>query len=204
MTYDPLTPNSVQSPKDQVTAVQGNFDSFASVFSSTAAGVIYNHTPFNVAKQGNHEAILMETQGDDPDVDEDLVAVYSKDSASQVSTEPQLFFRLPVFLPTKQDTNTPGNPPTQITYSTVNTAGPQYQSFLPGGYVTYFGSVTATGNVTLVPAPTAIVLAIAVPTSGIAVVNDVSTEIVSNDTFSINSDSASGVFSFSYFVIAQA
>ncbi len=60
------------------------------------------------------------------------------------------------------------NIPMQLTFNFVNIAGPQYQSFLAGGYIIYFGSVagatTVSSQVTLVPTPSKILCVIPNPT----------------------------------------
>lgn len=101
----------------------------------------------------------MERQASDPGVTQDLTVLYNKNAKSKLSTEPQLFVQIPKFLPTAQDTSKAPNSGMQITYNAVNTAGPQYQSFLIGGYLLYIGTVPVmVGNttITLVPTPTEI------------------------------------------------
>lgn len=205
MTYSPLIPQGEPTPKDQVAAIQTNFAQFAAIFASTALGIKYNHTPFNNANQGSHEAILFETQSIDPLVTENLDAIYSKNATSTSSTEPQLFLRIPKFLPIPIN---PSNPPTQLTFNQVNTAGPVYQSFLPGGYIFFFGSTSNIAlNITLSPAPTQTIIAIAYPNNltsiGTPIPFDVSMEIINPSTLKIHSTLASGVYSFCWMAIGK-
>lgn len=208
MTFDPLSPNSVDSPANQTVQLKTNFSTFASIFSATTGGAIYNHTPLNNPRQGDHESVIMTLQTVDPDVTNNLNAVYSKNATSHAGTQPQLFLRIPKFLPNELDSSAPGNPPMQLTYNAVNVAGPGYQSFLAGGYLIYFGTVSATGTVTLSPAPTKILSAIAsannMTSGGNPIPFDVSTNVTSNSTFDIISTLATGVYTFNYIAIASA
>ncbi len=202
MTYVPDFPPSTESPKDTQVQFQTNFASYATVFN-------VNHSALNSTNQGDHEAVLLEKQTSDPAVVDDLVALYCKNAVSNVSTQPQLFARILKFLPNQSNPSTRPNDPMQLTYNTVNVAGPnQFQSFLPGGYLLHFGTVTATGTVTLSPIPTKILIAIAIPnnmtTVGTPIPNDVSTNILSNSQFQILSTLATGVFSFCWITISQA
>jgi hypothetical protein len=192
MTYSPITPQSQPSPADTQSQIQTNFSTFASIFAA-------NHTALNKKNQGDHEAVILEKQSADPGVFLDLVSLYAKDAISQSGTQPQLFARIKQFIPLVT------NSPMQLTQSTVNTVGPnQFQSFLPGNFMLYFGITTSNGTITLSPAPTSINTAIAIPnqlTNNIA--SKVSTNITSNATFDIISN-ATGVFSFTWIAIAIA
>jgi len=205
MSYNPLIPEPTESPYTSASPIQVNFAQFASIFSNPLGGVTYNHVALNNPNQGKHAAVLMQNQSVDPPVINTLDVIYPKNATSKVSTEPQLFLKIPEFLPIPQDGNKPGNLPMQLTYNSVGTAGPIYYSFLPGGYLLYFGSVTALGFITLSPVPTTILMAIAIPnniTAGLP--NTVSTEIAANNTgFTIYSN-AVGVFSFTWMAVAVA
>lgn len=205
MTYNPNSPNGTQSPKDQVVQVMTNFSQFAAIFSSTVAGVVYNHTALNLQKQGDHESIIITNQTIDPTI-ENAVVLYAKNATSKAGTQPQLFYKTPQFLPDEINPDTPGNPPVQLTYNTVNIAGPVYQSFLPGGYLFYFGTRTGAGQITLSPQPTKILIAIAYPneltTVGTPVPDDVSVQITSNFQFNIISSSAQLTDTFTWLAIA--
>lgn len=200
MPYDPTVPQGLPSPASQVSAVRTNFSQFGTIFSN-------NHTALNASNQGSHEAITLTLQSADPGVTQNEAILYSKNASSHAGTQPQLFVQIPDFLPTALDPSDPGNPGMQLTYNSVNTAGSQYQSFLVGGYILYFGTVSATGTITLSPAPTKILTAIAQANNRklVALVPfDVNTTIISNSQFSINSQQATGVFTFTWLVIAQA
>lgn len=203
MTYLPDIPIGEDSPANQVTKVQGNFAKLASVFSQTIAGVIYNHTPFNNFNQGDHEAILLQNQTLDPGVNQTLNVLYSKNASSAVGTQPQLFLQIPQFLP-----NNIPNTPMQLTYNAVNTAGPVYQSFLPGGYLLFFGMTSNIAiPIVLTPTPTIIIMAIANPnnktTVGTPIPFDVSIVVTQPNTIKINSALASGVYTFTWMAIAK-
>ena len=193
MTYDPNTPQALPSPKDTQAQIQTNFAQFAAKF-------LINHSAMNSSNQGDHEAVVLQNQSVDPGVTQDLVSLFCKSVVSQSGTEPQLFARLKQFIPLIT------NSPIQLTYNTVNIVGPnQFQSFLPGGYLLHFGTVSALGTVTLIPAPTEIVIAMAMPNniqSGIP--NTVSTNILNNSQFQILSSTATGVFSFTWITISRA
>ena len=124
----------------------------------------------------------------------------------------QLFVQLPKFLPNMGESNFP----MILTYNSVNTAGPVYQSFLPsaklqsntrGPYLFYFGSTTNIAvNITLSPAPSSLLLALAVPNtdSGTASIPwQSATNIINSSTFKIVSN-ATGVYRFSWMAIGLA
>lgn len=203
-----LKPDQGPSPLLDAPNIQGNFSIYASTFSNTILGVRYNHTPFNDPNQGDHEVVLMELLATDPGVSNDLVSVYSKSIATAASTEPQVFVQIPKFLPTADDTTNANNTGMQLTYNKVNIVGPQYQSFIAGGYLVYIGStVDITLTITLVPAPTKILVAIAEPNtldiSGTPRPFTVSTTVLSPSTFKINSGLGATPYKFTWMVIAQ-
>ena len=78
------------------------------------------------------KSIILTQQTVDPVIDNDFVALYTKNATSNISTTLQIFERIQQF---NADI---ANTPIQLTYDQVNTAGPQYQSFLAGGYLIYF------------------------------------------------------------------
>lgn len=199
MTYVPIKPDAGPSPKIDAPTIQGNFASFAGIFSSSAAGITYNHTALNQASQGNHQAVLMEKQTVDPEVTEDLAVLYCKDATSNAGTQLQLFARIQQFLPTIANT------PMQLTYNQVNVAGPVYQSFLAGGYLIYFGTtMNVAVPITLSPAPTNLLVAIACPYTTTLPTNaslDVRTNRLNNFQFQIISTLASGVYTFGWVAI---
>ena len=209
MTYSFQKPDAGPSPALDAAQIRTNFSQFASIFSTLIAGLSYNHTALNDRNQGDHESVILTLQAADPGVTEDLAVLYTKNASSMAGIQPQLFVQIPKFLPTDIDTTDALNAPMQLTYNSVNTAGPVYQSFLPGGYLLYFGSTSNIAvNITLSPAPTQILVAIATPNNmtiiGTPVPFDVSTTIVSNSQFKINSTAAIGVYSFGFVVIAKA
>lgn len=188
MSYQKDRPIGSISPFDQAPIIQGNYAAYNTSFS-------VNHSSLNNINQGKHEAVVMERQTADPDVIQDLCVLYNKNANSKAGIQPQLFLRMIKYLPTALDTNTPENDPMQLTYNSVNVAGPVYQSFLAGGYLIYFGSTTNIANpVILTPAPTTLLIAIASPntltTAGSTLPFGASTVIdtVLNDRFTIFSD----------------
>lgn len=212
MTYSFVKPDSGPSPKDDVTQIRTNFSQFGIVFNN-------NHTALNNPNQGDHENVIFEKQLADPGVDQNIDVLYCKDATSNTGTQPQLFVQIPQFLPNQNDWTSNPNLGMQLTYNQVNTAGPnQFQSFLAGGYLIYFGTDSGTtvpnvliaDTITLSPAPTKIIVAIATPNTfdSTGAVFSVNTQITSNSTFVINS---SGNFanppipySFGWVAIAQA
>lgn len=202
MTYVPNSPQALPSPAATQAQIQTNFAQFALKF-------LVNHSAMNSSSQGDHEAVVMQNQTADPGVTQDLVALFAKNALSQAGTQPQLFAQIKQFLPIPEDPVAAPNLGMQVTYNTVNTVGPnQFQSFLIGGYILYFGTVTAVGTVTLVPAPTEIIIAIAQPnnmtTVGTPIPNTVSTNVLNNSQFQILSSTASGAYSFTWLAIARA
>lgn len=156
MTYIPNIPIATESPANQVVQIQTNFAQFAAKFSSLVAGVRNNHTAFNNINQGDHESIILQKQISDPGVTQNLDVLYCKDAASTSGTQPQLFVQIPQFVPDH------ANFPMQLTYNQVNTAGPQYQTFLAGGYLFYFSTTNNLPQIiTLSPTPSSVLMAIA-------------------------------------------
>lgn len=204
MTYSFIKPDGGPSPKVDVVQIRTNFSQFATIFNG-------NHTALNNTNQGDHENVILTKQTADPGVTQDLDVLYCKDATSQAGTQPQLFIQIPKFLPNQFDTTQAENTPMQLTYNSVNTAGPVYQSFLPGGYLLFFGSTSNIAvNITLSPAPTKILIAIATPntmtTAGTPIPFNVSTTILTNSTFKINSTlNGSGpviAYSFGWMAVA--
>ena len=206
MTYNPSKPDSGPSPKLDAPQIRADFSQFAAIFSRSSGGVFYNHTPLNNRNQGDHESIILQNQSADPGVTDDYDVLYAKNVTSKVDTQPQLFVQIPKFLPTAIDVVDAQNLPMQLTYNKVNTSGPIYQSFLPGGYLIYFGMVNdITINIVLSPEPTKILIALAEPNRLCAgagsVPPTVSTKIIGNKTFKINSN-ITGTYTFTWLAIA--
>lgn len=206
MTFTITKPDSGPSPTLDAPTIQGNFAQFGTIFAR-------NHTALNLNNQGDHKAVIFEKQVSAPGVTEDLTVLFAGDGTSNVSTEPQLFFQIPQFLPNEYDTTKAPNVSLPLTYNAVNTAGPQYQSFLPGFYLLFFGSTAnIAANIVLSPAPTRILCVIATPnnmtTAGTPIPYDVSVNIISNSTFKINSNLNFGgpvvPYSFGWVAIAIA
>ena len=157
MTFDPNIPVGDLSPATQQPQVKTNFSTFPAIFASSSGGVNYNHTAINLSNQGKHEAIIITQQTVDPVITNNYVALYAKNAVQASGNALEIFERIPQFNP-----NIPNNP-IQLTYNVVNIAGPQYQSFLPGGYILYNGSVSGTATnantlvftITVTPTPSA-------------------------------------------------
>jgi hypothetical protein len=213
MTYDPQIPLVTESPLTSASPVQVNFDQFAKVFSQLVGGVFYNHFPLNNSQQGKHGSIIMQNQVNDPGVDENQTALFSKNGISHASTEPQLFLQIPKFLPTNLDPTNAPNASMKLTYNSVNTSGPIYYSFLTGGYIFYFGKVTGAASsphtITLSPIPTTLFLAIAnsntvEPNSNHRALK-ISANITSPSTFDVYCSFAPlSTFDFTWMAIAQS
>jgi hypothetical protein len=214
MTYSPNIPEPSSSPKSSVTSIQTNYSQFSSVFSNISGGVTYNHMPLNDFNQGKHAAVLMQQQTKDLGIPQtqSLTVLYAKAApAATGNNQPQLFLQIPTFLPTDLDTTKSRNIGMQLTYNSVNTSGPQYQSFLVGGYILYFGSTTnIAANIVLSPIPTKILCVQAIP-QGTSTVGgqantpyDVGVVVTQPKTIKINSTRAPGGASFLWLAIAQA
>lgn len=209
MSYDPTIPNPESSPKSSVASIQTNYSQFASVFSSTSGGVTYNHVALNDFNQGKHAAVLMQNQVAEPGIFKETLAVlYAKNAgATTGGPQPQLFLQIPRFLPTDIDTKKFTNQPMQLTYNSVNTSGPIYQSFMVGGYILYFGSTTTIGTpIVLSPIPTKILCVQAIP-QGVVTGNvpyNVGVVVTQPKTIQINSSNAVGGAKFLWLAIAQA
>lgn len=212
MTFNPNIPEVTESPLTSASPVQINFSQFAAIFSNLVGGVFNNHLPFNNANQGKHGAVIFQNQALDPGIDQDLSALYAKNAISAVSPsgQPQLFAQITKFLPTAFDTTDAANIPMQLTYNSVGTSAPVYYSFLPGGYLIYFGMQTAVSAspqlVTLTPAPSSLLIAIANPNT--VEINSghrplkISTVILTPSTFNVYADfSTTGQYDFSWLAI---
>jgi len=179
MTYSTSKPDSGDSPSLDVTQIKTNFSEFAGKF-------LLNHTALNNAFQGSHESVILQKQTEDPEVSNNFTDLYAKNATSNAGTQPQLFSKILKFLPTSTDNTNAPNTPIQMTYNTVNKVGPQYQSFLPGGYLVIFGveNVVASNTVTitLTTVPTSILIALA-NCNGSSF--NASTKIISNSQFQI-------------------
>jgi hypothetical protein len=189
MTYKKNKPDSGKAPNIDAPNIQGNFASFDTVFGS-------NHLSMNdpLQHQGDHSTIIFQSITGSPGKVFNSALLFARDATSNVGTQPQLSVKIPQFLP-----NEIPNTPMQLTYNQVNIAGPQYQSFLIGGYLIFMGSLTGTAvkntpiatPVNLSPAPTKILIAIATPntftTDSTPQPYTASTTIVSNSQFTINS-----------------
>ena len=199
MTYSPITPQSQPSPAATQAQIQTNFAQYALKF-------LVNHSALNSKKQGDHEKVILEKLASDPGVINDLVSLYSKDAVANSGTQPQLFAQILKFLPTPNDPTDAPNIGMQLTQSTVNVVGPnQFQSFLPGNFMLYFGTVTANGTVTLSPAPTTIHAVLAVPNNITLSIPSLVSVVVNANNFQFDIFSnASGAFSFTWIAIATA
>lgn len=192
MTYDPNIPLPTASPATSAAPIQVNYSQFATVFSNTIAGVQYNHMAINDPNRGKHASVIFQRQVADKPITQDLAQLYAKD-APQATAGPQLqlFARIPIFLPTELDKTAATNTPMQLTYNTVNIVGPnQYQSFLPGGYLIWFGTQAAIpATVTLTPTPSTLLVAHARPTAVTGLSHSppfaVATQILSTTQFKI-------------------
>lgn len=213
MTFNPLKPDPGPSPALDASIIRTNFSQFASIFSNLVFGVNYNHMPLNNVNQGKHASVLFEKQSSDPGATQGYATLYAKDVANATpSTQPNLFIQIPKFLPNEFDTRNAANDPMQLTYPTVNIVGPnQYQSFLAGGYVLYFGKFTQATplptTITVSPTPTKILIAIAEAQNADTGGNPlpVSTNITSATQFTVYSQTTSlpANYTFSWMALAQ-
>jgi hypothetical protein len=183
MTFIPDYPSAQNSPLGSYAQIQTNYAQYASIFSSQASGVIYNHFPLNSSTQGNHAAVLFDNQITDPPVTNNLVALYAKKYPANVG-QPELFLRIKNFLP-----NGMQNYPMMWTLNTVSLSSP-YQSFLLGGYIIFWGSATRSGPdttlITLSPAPSSLINAFASANQGTSTSgSNIGTQILTSSTFNI-------------------
>lgn len=209
MTYIPNKPGSGKSPFLDAPKIQTNFSVFNTAFGA-------NHVSMNTFKQGDHLGVVMQRQATtfSPTGVTDGAVLFARNATSKAGTQPQLFVKIPKFLPGQK------NDSMQLTYNQVNIAGPQYQSFLMGAYLIYMGSEsgnTASNTIisiqiTLSPAPTKILIAIATPntfnTASTPMPFDMFTNINNNSQFTVTS-SANGsrgsiAYSFTWVAIADA
>lgn len=204
MSYLQTKPDSGPSPKLDAPIIQGNFSSFASIFSSTVLGVVLNHIAMNDPNQGDHGAIILEKQSADPGADQPVANLYNKNAAAATGgPQPQLFSQIQKFLPTKLDTTDAANVGVQLTYNTVNLAGPIYQSFVAGGYIVYFGATSVINSaITLSPTPSSLLVVMAQPSVGVPQSVKYGTQILSATQFKINASAAVGAYT--YFAIGVA
>ncbi len=196
MTYDPSIPTDLPPPNVAVDKIRTNFSQYASVFDN-------NHVALNANNQGQHSNVLLQGQSSDPTVSGNFDSLYSKSITTNSSTSQELFLRIPKFLPDKNNT------PMQLTFNSVNTAGPVYQSFMAGGYIVYFGETNNIAvPITLSPKPLKILCVIAngnkFTTVGTPVPYDAQVVVNANNfQFTITSLNASGVYRFSWFAIGS-
>ncbi len=202
MVYVKSKPDSAESPQLDAPTIQGNFSTYATVFAN-------NHTAMNIPAQGDHEKIIFERQTVDPGISSNIDILYNRNATSNVGTQPQLFVRIPQFLPKTPDWTQNENTRMQLTYNTVNLAGPQYQSFLPGtidanaptltgAYIIYMGQIpySSPATVILSPIPTLIRAVLVTPIINNTLSNprkyNVNVNNTLHDRFTITSTSSSG------------
>ncbi len=212
MSYIIAKPDSGPSPFLDAPTIRGNFDSYNTIAST-------NHIALNQTNQGDHGTVILQNQSTAPTKIVDEVDLYSKDATSNAGTQPQLFVTIPKFLPSDNDTTTVNSSkiPMQLTYNQVNIAGPQYQSFLPGGYLIYFGSfsgvtagIAATSDtITLTLVPSKLLVAYAtfqtLKSAAPNPVFEVATTILSNSQFKVttlgNNQAINLPYTFTYMAI---
>lgn len=191
--YNPNEPQNEPSPAVATTQLRANFSQFNTIFGN-------NHVSLNDSNQGKHTNVMFQQQLADPGAI-NYAGIYCKSSPSSSGTFLQLFLQVPAFLPNSQP-----NLPQQLTFNKVNIAGPQYQSFLPGGFIMYFGQITTVPTtITLSPTPSQIVCAVAQANSfssgGTGLPNLVQTQVLSATQFRITGQ-LPGPFAISWMAIA--
>jgi len=186
MTYNPDYPENTPPPDTGINNVRTNFSTYATIFSN-------NHVALNANNQGKHSNVILQ-QVSDPSVEGGFDALYSNVASTNLGATLEIFAKIPQFLSLDKPNN-----PEQLTFHTVNTAGPVYQSFLPGGYLLFFGQVTQIAQVnppvipivvTLSPVPTEILCVIANSTNVIGTSTTwgqpMSVNVINNSQFQIN------------------
>lgn len=129
--YEPNIPQDLPPGTVIVDQIRANFSQYALVFAN-------NHSPLNDSNQGKHTNVLLQQQFTNPIVDGSFVSLFSAPINYFSNVTQELLVAIPQFLPPEFPNN-----PMQLTYNSVNTAGPQYQSFIAGGYVLYWGKVAS-------------------------------------------------------------
>jgi len=199
MSYTFKKPDSGPSPLLDASNIQGNFSTYGTVFGK-------NHVAMNGNNQGDHENIIFETQTLDPGIDTNIDVIFSRNATMRIGIQPEVFLRIPKFLPKTPDWTQNLNDRMQLTYSKADVVGPQYQSWLfgnvdnasqTGAYLIYFGKVSGNTNgnlpttdtVILLNPPTTLLLAIAHPntltTSGFPLRVKTTLNTVTNASFDI-------------------
>lgn len=186
--YNPNIPQDLPPGTVIVDEIRANFSQYAMVFDN-------NHEPLNNSNQGKHTNVLLQQQSTEPVVNGSFDAFYSAEVTSNSSVSEELFVKIPQFLPPQFP-----NDPMQLTFNSVNTVGPNYQSFIAGGYIVFFGTVLGpTNTITLSPKPKKIVCAIA---NGNFFALDVAVLVNANNfQFTITSALATGANPLSWFCI---
>lgn len=200
MTYSPSYPENTPPPDTGINNVRTNFSSYAGIFDN-------NHVALNANNQGKHTHVILQSQGSDPSVEGSFDTLYVKSVIATSGTFQELFAKIPSFVPLKP------NDPMQLTFNVVNTSGvPYYQSFLPGGYIVFFGTipsaVTINVPIVLVPAPSKILCVIPNPTKfgGVGLTAkpvEMSVTINSNSQFTINSSFPGGTGDIKWLAICK-
>lgn len=200
MTYDPTIPNDLPPPNVIVDQIRTNFSQYAAVFDN-------NHVAINATNQGKHSNVILQRQISDPVIEGDYDSLYSKSVTSNSSTSEELFVRIPQFLPNEQP-----NDPMQLTFNSVN-LNPQFQTFLPGGYILYFDSIPSANvvsvTVTLTPAPSEILCVIPNPTKLSATPGlpnrpvEIAVTVLNSSQFRIDASLATGTGTINWIAIAR-
>ena len=195
MTYSPNIPTDLPSPSIAVNFIKTNFSQFLTVFAN-------NHVTINDSNQGKHANVIFQQQVT-PTITGNYDAIYGQQISSFPGMFQGLFVKTPQFLPDPTQ-----NLPFQLTYFITNTTGPVYQTFLPGGYVVYFGTTSNIAlTISLSPQPTKILCVIPnannFTTVGSPIPFDSSVTVLNNFQFKINSQTATGVYTFTWMAIAQ-
>lgn len=184
MTYNPFKPGQGKSPYLDMPIMQTNFSTYNNAFSA-------NHIPMNSSNQGNHSTVIFQAQAAFPGLVVDSAVLFAKNAFSRAGTQPQLWVKIPLFLP-----NNIINSAMQLTYNTVNISGPQYQSFMIGGYLIEWGKLTANTSanfnqtITLTTPPTKLLVAIASSNFGFSFSTTINT--TTNASFTITSPTNGG------------
>lgn len=198
MTFDPTIPTDLPPPKIAVDELRLNFSEYATVFDN-------NHIALNATYQGKHSDVILQRQLLDPIISGDFDSLYSKSVVTTSNTSDELFVRIPQFLPPEFP-----NIPMQLTFNSINTSAPEFQSFMIGGYIVYFGKITTVPFlVTLVPTPSEILCIIANGNSFTSIGTPIPIDVavlksgVNNFQFTITSAAFTAGDSISWFAIAK-
>lgn len=125
MTYDVNIPSEEQSPSVSQPGIKINYFEYDRIFK-------LNHMEMNNDNEGNHSFVIFKNQSSDPSVIPPVGTLFGK-IGSGVANSANVFFKTSKFLPNQENTAE------LLTFNVAANIIDQYQSFMMGGYIVYFG-----------------------------------------------------------------